>query len=802
MKHLRFALGITLSIVLLSFSCLSAQVKGIVVATENGELLAFTRIQNLRSGNGCYSGLNGEFSLGGISSNGDSLKFSLLGYFPKVVFVGPNDSMRIQLESGGINIKAVEINSDQNPALRIIRNTIENRQKNDPQKFENYAYESYNKIKAMPIYREDVPDSIRIKMPIFLTESFTKRQQYQGEKATETIESARLGGYPGKAIPFTATNLQDISFYQNYISVVGQQFLSPISAPGMRQYQFELLDVVVNGQDSIFQISFKPKNNKQNALEGQLRIHNLNWAISTAEATLICEGSNIPFKDGAIRQVYLLDTNGIWLPWQLYTNAITKPINGRDEMTFELSGFSEFSNHKLNVTFQKAYKPDQALILSDSAALRDSLLWTSRTIPLDSTELRSYHVMDSIGVAMNLNKLFDQSFKLSNSRIAVGPFDLVLEKFYKRNLVEKHHFGLGFSTNEKISKAIQLQANLGYGLGDGKFKYGARFDFFPLKNPRVFMGASYDNDLVESGFRRLGIRQERTLFQDYYAELGIRNWYVKNMEYSERLEFWLGGNILRGLAGKATWRIEQTMPEYDYFFSDTAQFQFSEVEAILHWAPGMKFAKQGDLRMFIENKRPVTIVKFTQGFDDQFGNFEYRALDFSFGYKFPAFRGGNAEFHVRAGLNDRPMPRSRMHVYRASYAPKNPTGILTSFNTMRYDEFAADVYAETFASIRPSLKWLRIGNSIKPKLRLSCAAAWGMLYDDSKYLHSPFPINAPDRIFLEPSIGITNIIPVSQDDNLISTFISGLGLSLSYRVGAYMYDDGRRNWVARLIFEL
>lgn len=505
---------------------LHAQVAGWVVDAESGDSLPFAHVLHRPSGKGVFSGLDGKFRLPQCAP-GDSIRVSLLGYERQDIVA--QGSMRIRLQPGGLTMSDVVIVPTENPALRIVRNAVDRRNANDPEQLLDYSYHCYNKLTATPLQSQSRIDTSRFNVHIFLSETVTRRYQIRPGKTQEEIVSARLAGYPGRVIPFTAADLQDLSFYENYVGVFGQQFLNPLSPPGLNHYDFELLGAIVNGQDSIFTIRFQPRRGDIDGFEGEMRIENGDWALLTVEAGLRLGEQGVLIREGSIRQVYIQLPSGQWVPSQLNTRIDTKPLSGNDPMRFRFEGISILTEHKVGDD-DIHFRSEDALVLAEGAGREDSALKAGRAVPLSSKDSLTYFRMDSLGREFGLSRILDQTWKLADGKIMLGPVDLLLDKLIQTNRVERLRLGLGLATNENLSKRFSLGAYMGWGIRDKELKHGYFATITPLGDDRLYMGGSYRQDLVESGYRRWGLRPERGLHQEIYREFGIRNWYLRGLQ--------------------------------------------------------------------------------------------------------------------------------------------------------------------------------------------------------------------------------------------------------------------------------
>ncbi|MFN8393917.1 MAG: DUF5686 family protein [Bacteroidia bacterium] len=775
---------------------LQAQVSGWVIDAESGDSLPFAHVLHRASGHGVFSGLDGRFDLVPCQP-GDSIRISLLGYVRQDIVAERN--MLIQLQPGGLALRDVVIVPTENPALRIVRNAVDHRQVNDPQQLHNYSFHCYNKLTATPLQLKPGRDTSLLRnVHIFLSETVTRRRQIRPGKVQEEIISARLAGYPGRVIPFTAADLQDLSFYENFVGVFGQQFLNPMSPPGLNQYQFELAGAIANGQDSIFTIRFQPRREGIDGLAGEMRIQNGDWALLTVEADLKLGEQGLLIREGFIRQIYTQLPSGQWVPSQLNTRIDTKPISGNDPMRFRFEGISILTEHQVG-TEDLHFRSEDQLIIADGAGREDTALKAGRAQPLSQKDSLTYFRLDSLGKELGLARVLDQTWKLTDGRLMLGKLDVLLDKVVQTNRVERFRLGLGLATNENLSRRFSLGGYAGWGIHDKELKFGVFGNVTPLGDDRLYLGGSYRQDLVESGYRRWGLRPERGLHQEIYREFGIRNWYIKDMEYVTTREFWVGGRLPGDLGLRLANRVEEVAMAYPSSFDGDSTFTFDEWELGIRWAPGAKYARNAGRRVLLENKAPVLMARYARGLDSRFGDYEYNGLAFALHHDFRAFRGGKGSITLLAGWNDRSLPRSRMRVFRATYDRRNQTQLAGAFNTMRYDEFAADMYAEGFIYLDPKLRWFRLGK-IQPQLHFSLAGAWGQLHPTSQGLALPYPVRAPRLGYWEPGISITHLLPTSKRDDIIWSFLRTLGVGLSYRAGAYTLPNWKDNVALRLTF--
>lgn len=772
---------------------------GTVQDSLSGEAMPFVNIAALGAQKGIISDLEGKFKL--EISQADTLRFSFLGYRPIKVSVSQSQNINVQLAQQDVKLEDVVILPTENPALRVVRNAISERKNNDIEKFPEFSYDSYNKLSIGMQYGEAVPDSARMDMHLFLMETVTHRDFRAPNRSHETVISSKISGYPGKAIPLTARDIQDLSFYKNYVAVLGEAFLSPVSSPGLNQYNYHLRDTLLDGQDSIFTIHFFPANERFNGFRGNVKIESGKWALVSVQAELVIGEGSLLISSGEIEQVYTRELTGSWVPDQLHTELLSKPFSGSDTTQFRISGLSVLSKQERKSYRKKGkFGTTELELVADAGKMEDVLL-EGRKVELNPKDARTYHKLDSLGRKLKLGRLFDQFYKVAEDRVGIGPVDLRLGRLLGYNQVEKLRLGLGVSTNERISRHVGLGGFFGYGFGDKAWKYGGDAWIRPFGNPRLYLGARYANDLVESGFRRLSTRPRRDLHRNVYQESGVRAWYLQGMEYVQTQEAFVGFSLPGNVSMRGTYRLETVDPAYAYRFISEEEFSFTEAEGLLRWAPGEVYSLQEGQRLTLRNNASIFHVRYQRGtYNRTISPWNYDILAISVDHSFTALRKSRFFYHVGIGGNQGEVPRSRMYVFRSNFAPRNYTEVSRTFNTMRMDEFAANTYAEAFVAIQPRLRWMRIGNWA-PRLTLSGAAAWGTL-SSTPTVHADFPVEAPDQGFFEAGLTLSNLLPIEEKDNILNSYFQALGLGVHYRLGAYAFPDWKDNISVRLTLRI
>ena len=128
------------------------------------------------------------------------------------------------------------IRSGENPANRIIRKVIQNKDINNPEKVSSFKYTSYNKIVYDFKPNDSLnADSIREKQHdkvlkgghLMIMESVTERKFIAPDKNQETIIGTKVSGLKNPPFAPLATDIQPFSFYKDIIPCAGSELSQP-----------------------------------------------------------------------------------------------------------------------------------------------------------------------------------------------------------------------------------------------------------------------------------------------------------------------------------------------------------------------------------------------------------------------------------------------------------------------------------------------------------------------------------------------------------------------------------------------
>jgi hypothetical protein len=156
-------------------------------------------------------------------------------------------------------------------------------------------------------------------LPLFITES-SSRFYYRNAPAikTEKILKTRISGVgldDGSMVTqLVGSSFQEYNFYQNWITIINKNFVSPIADGWRAYYDYDLIDSLMVGDDFCYRLDFYPKNPLELAFTGSMWITKDHYALKQIDAS-IGKSANVNFIDKIrIQQESAPTDAGPWLP--------------------------------------------------------------------------------------------------------------------------------------------------------------------------------------------------------------------------------------------------------------------------------------------------------------------------------------------------------------------------------------------------------------------------------------------------------------------------------------------------------
>lgn len=578
------------------------QYYGIVKDGATRQPLPFAVLKVNDGKNGTVADLNGVFTIQ-LKEPITLIECSYLGYSP-VVIRNPkaNDSIRIQLKPAPNLLNELVFKPPYDKIRRIINLTIANRSKNNPELYDQYRCQVYYKmvVDAKPsdsAYAEMLRDTSRdaqmslrfINNQHFLvTETYSIRSWKRPQMLQEEVRASRFSGLKKSIFTNLVTDVLPFHAYSDYLNLNAKDYHNPIAKGYGQRYEFNLTDEIIQGDDTLWLLSFRPRTNTFAGLKGTVYISSNGYAIANLLASAWDETLK---RDIRLEHQYQFIA-GKWFPKELnYILEFSLPEEQKkkekadaikSEKTFTrlvMKGNSRIDSISFaripDGTFNKRYP----IKLLEGADVRTDSLWQLiRPEALSSKEAATYQFNDSLGDALKFDRYTPYLEKLVYGKLPLGPIDVNIDRLYRFNRYEGSRLGLGIQTGDKVSKYFSVGGWYGYGFKDKDAKYGAFADVYLDKYRDYTLTVSYSRDIRDPGRLQINPEIDRNSLRMFLINRAdLVTTYA--LEATQRLGYW--STIVAG-------RVEQIVPRYDYRYrgneGGTVSFDAREVSLAVRYA--------------------------------------------------------------------------------------------------------------------------------------------------------------------------------------------------------------------------
>ena len=782
------------------------QYSGTILDSLTSEPLAFVNVVDPINLRGTTTDIDGKFQLTSQTPI-EALRFSYIGYKNKSVN-GANlqKGTTIYLQADNVQLSEVEILPGVNPAHRIIDLAVENKDRNNPEKSTEFYYESYNKLVITGELDSTIlanQDSLQLldtnqqevyeflsSQHLFMMESITERNHIPPELSKEVVRASRISGLKNPIFSLIGTQMQSFSFYTNYISLFGNNYLSPISKGSTSKYLFMLSDTILVGSDSIFVIKFQPKKGKNfEGMKGLLHINTNGFAVQNVIAEPV-EQEDMEIK---IQQRYAFIDDKQWFPTQLNTNLVFKNVDLGGYPAVGI-GRSYIKNISLESKLNKREIGNTILSLDPKAGKQSEDYWNDyRSDSLDVKEQKTYTWLDSIGEAENFDEKILIVRTIATGAIPWGPIDMPINRFFDFNDYEGIRLGLGAETNDKVIRNFRLGGYGAYGFQDEAFKYGGYAKWTPESNRGFNVRASYSNDVTESGGTTFSNDRLPT-----FSNEGLKKFYISRMDGVEKYQMDVGFRALRDFQFTFIGNLQNRTITSDYRFFDenlaegvepTDQFTLFETALDIRYSFREKYAEMFGMKFPVESKYPVVHLRLSQGLDDYLdADYDYQRVDVKIDQHILWKGLGTTSLRIAGGLIEGEIPITAQFRMQGTFSSGFLLATEYSFETMRPNEFYADRYASFF--FRHDFKDLLLSEKkFNPGLVLIFSYGVGQLTQTDVEQHRDFSFTTMENGLAEGGLAINNLLKLGM---------TSIGVAGFYRMGSYASEDWEDNAVFKL----
>ena len=720
-----------------------------------------------------------------------------------------------------------------NPAVELIRQVIAHKAENE---IGAYSTASFSKYEKLCMYLDGFPhwisDNNLLKKFHFLFEnkdtSLVPGKELVPVYLEETISQNYFNRFPEKKKviitgqkkvdygEFIDTHgistifnrlYEDIDIYKNNVVVATRQFISPIADLGPVFYKYYIRDTVIENNQKLVQLYFRPRNEANLLFTGTLFITlEGNYAVSKVDMQTNSLSNLGLIRSMSVTQHFTKDTK---LRYHLSSSDVVSDFG----ITRGGAGmFGErkvtFSNFTTGQTIPDSIFKDKKGIADQVTVNRDDSFWIqNRTDTLRSAEVKTYTNINRLQKMDTYKKISDYGNMFLMGYKSMGVIDIgEVGTFLSYNPLEGIKPRLGGRTNIHFSNQYFLEGYGAYGSKDHQWKYLGRFSYalnkksiytYPLHYIRV--SYRYDTNIP-------GINDEYVDDNILYSwKRGTNNKYLYNHifrldyihETGDHFTYAFGLKYKRQQAADSLYFVKgEPLILHDTISSISS----GELSIQLRWAPHEQYYQSSTSRFAITNRYPVFSLGYRLGIKGLLGG-QYNYNNFTVGVfkRFYLSPFGYSDVHLGAGYvtGRLPWPLLIIHSGNQGFAYSS------SYNMMNYLEFVSDHYASIsvdhyfkgfFFNRIPLLKRLKLREVIAGKLlfggirneNMPGSSNGQIQFSTTNNIISTYSLGS--RPYFEASVGISNIFKVMRID-VVKRFtyldhpgISSLGIRAAFHV--------------------
>jgi hypothetical protein len=795
---LRFTFLLSCAFLLaLSSAAQSKIIRGYIKDALSDERIPFASISFMKSGNGRLSDSAGNFIFRFDQWPQDTLLVTDVGYTDYKVFIGPallekaadnTLNLVINLDRGRLGSEVV-VKRKVDHGYLMWKRIVRHKKQNDRYRFNNYAYELYNKLELdinrinrarmekMSLFRpfKFIFDNVDTTegapyLPVYLTETISDYYARKNPFRTrEIIKASKSEGVDNESVSrLLGGTDQNVNIYSNFIPVFDKQFVSPISDNGDVYYHYKVVDTQMVNHQRLFHLTFVPKRKGESTFEGDCWVHDTTWAIQKM-TMYVNSDANINFvnKLSLIQEYKMIDDTTWFLVKDKFVVDLT-PL-GKDNLSF----IGRKTTTYRDIVRDKDYIEDslnknkiaQEVILTDGSREKPDSFWKSqRHEALTKNEKSVYAMIDTLMKMPLFIKYTNWANFIATGYLYVGNYEIgPWMNWIYANSLEGLRIRWDLGTNHHFSNKIILHGYGAYGFLDQKFKYEADALYLLKKNPRTYIFAKYSKD-IDYGQQYLGEVSQDNLFALAIRKSGVPIKFLMTEE--KRLDLfkeWHSGFSVTLSGTSKIYDPLKNLPSKDQYMTGVSGQPLNNFETSVkfRFAYEEKFLENTFYRYSLGSPYPIGEIKFSRGISGVLNSsYNYTKISGSISdyLKIPPY--GSLYYNLIAGRTIGTLPFMLLDV-----APGNEIYYYNAraYNLMNRWEYLHDRYLGfslehnfgngIFRFIPLTRKW-------KFRQFWNVKGLWGGLSNENKlYNNSPdYNFKSLDgKTYLEAGTGVDNI---------------------------------------------
>lgn len=776
-------------------------ISGTITNSKTGEPIPYVNISIKNSTIVRMADSLGNFMLI-IPAKFQVIVFSVIGFNPleKNIREIGNKSLMIELTPKQTNLSEVSVNYNEDPVKKLLEEITSRKSLNNPDQYSRFSYQKYTKweyqINNVPekiinsqlfrnyksVFKTDIDNSKYL--PLYFSEQLVNNEVQKdpslqkstviSDKTTAVgiLKDLEISGY-------TSALDMEVNFYNNFINLFTQNFVSPIANNGWFFYKYYLVDsAAVNGHLQ-YRVNFHPRRAGENTFKGYFIVENQHYSLIEIDGDLSSTSSLNFLKSMHLKSNYAFVNDSTPFYKRNQINAVFDYVPFKNQ-TKHVDHLSLFYNQTALID-QVKINPGTEIKLSTAKAkyetvklpnsnTNDSIFWKqNRMETLTKSELEAGSVIDSISrigfirYSNDLAKMALTSY-YDIGKIELGPYTSVMNT----NEIEGLHLFMGARTSDEISKNFNIWGGVGYGFLNKKINsmFGVGYKF-PTQT-RQILKASYDDKMIRFGENEKILYLYENAFsatENNLVSQFLKYRVLDEMFREQKISVSYERDWYPGLLNKlsASFTTHYSPQYYPFLRNGLPLNSVSNVEILLdtRFSKEEKVIDKGFLRIYVGTEYPI--VHFVVGGGKTFyngqSNFYGRVM--AIAYQQLNFGQTNLNYALEAGAYLGKLPYTMLDIPRGN----ETLGYYTyDFNLLNYLEYVHDRYLHCYLEYHLNGFFFRRVPLLKrAHLREVCSARLmvGSLSDKhQQIIDYPTVVTKMKNPYLEVGTGIENIFRI------------------------------------------
>ena len=508
------------------------EVSGLVRNASTKDALPFASVRVEGSTKGTTTDKHGRFTLY-LEPGSHTLVASYIGYTSaqRILRIDRERvDATLELSPGHIDFPAVTVTPGDNPALRIIRQAIESKERRK-KRLENYRLTSHSKL----VVRASDIKGVRVNN---MTDSaFTAVMETQTDawwakpnRSKEIVKARKQTAFIPAQSNIIISSFFIIDFSNDLLKLSDKApIVGPISEAGLRNYDYTLAGTTVLDGEKLFRIEIRPLSENDPLLVGSLTIADGTYALTSVDVTLNDAAMPTFFKRLRFQQHFRLFEKEFWMPTDVVVDADVE-VSMIVSVKLAMEGFSVLQDYAINEEINEEFFDRTRIKVLKEADERDSLYWSgNQKIPNTAEELDAYRKSDSVKAVMEAgrnevdytNIFFGKTFQNDDTRWTVpGLFSL-----YRFNRVEGHVLSPSFDIRNPFAPVEAMDVEAGYGFSDMRWSYAAGVRVRIQQSPGISLAARIFDRLGHIDEGRDALNTIGTTIASLFAKFDEKDYY-------------------------------------------------------------------------------------------------------------------------------------------------------------------------------------------------------------------------------------------------------------------------------------